>query len=174
MRAMRILALLAGIAVAVAVAGCSSPAGRGAPDASAMGCTFASTGASVAAESCTAAVCHPMGAGYESVNVATSSTFHSSFDVDGALAMRSYAVGELRSFDVLLSANGKQYAAGKSISGTVIAGSSATLTVTSVTEPSGMPCNGSAHGSATAMLVEYDPASGMPTGTGVVSVTLGF
>jgi hypothetical protein len=171
------LALLSGLAVAVGAAvgsGCSSPAGRGVPDGSAMGCTFASTGASVGAESCTAAVCHPTGAGYESVNVATSSTFHSSFDVDGALALKSYAVGELRSFDVLLSANGKQYAAGKSISGRIIAGSSATLTVTSVTEPSAMPCDGTAHGSASAMLVEYDPGSGMPTGTGVVSVTLGF
>jgi hypothetical protein len=115
-----------------------------------------------------------MGAGFESVNVATAATFHSSFDVAGALANRSYTVAELRSFDVLLEANGKHYAAGKGISGSTIAGSSAALTVTSVTEPSGMPCNGSAHGSATAMLVEYDPASGMPTGTGVVSVTLGF
>jgi hypothetical protein len=168
MRRMRVLALL------VAVAGCSAPARREAPDLGAMGCTFASTGASVAAESCMAAVCKPATAGYESVNVSTSATFHSSFDVDGTLATRSYTVGELRSFDVLLEANGKHYAAGKAASGKMIAGSSATLTITSVTEPSSMPCDGTAHGSATTMLVEFDPTTGTPTGTGVVSVTLGF
>ncbi|MDB4966714.1 MAG: hypothetical protein JWN44_2403 [Myxococcales bacterium] len=169
MTAMRALAL-----IVVAVVGCSSPGAREAPDLAGASCMFASTGASVAAESCAATVCHPVGAGFESVSVTTSATFHGSFDVDGSLAVRSYTVAELRSFDILLDANGKKYAAGKGLSGRVIAGSSAALTIASVTEPSGAGCGSGVHGSATATLVEYDPATGMPTGSGVVGVTLGF
>jgi hypothetical protein len=137
----------------------------------ASGCTMTFGGDASLTASCNTFLCHPTGGdNYDDLslvglNPSDPGNANAHFDVDGMFALRSYTSGELRSFNASVVINGIRYEAGNGQG-------SATLTVTGMTRPSASPCDGGAHGTAQASLVEIDTNDGGTTDVGPGRLTL--
>jgi len=174
-----------GAATLLALAGCTTgitaPMDMGAGgDLSAMandmasGCSLAFTGDVNMTFACRVFLCHPTGGdNYDDLALAgpvdNPTSAHAIFDVDGMFALKSYTRAELRTLDVGIIVGGKSYRAGDQFG-------TGTVTVTDLTRPSASPCDGSAHGSATATLDELVDADGggQISGPGRVMVSATF
>jgi hypothetical protein len=136
-------------------------------------CTFVFSGDATLTVACRPFLCHPTGGSYESLDLAgpVDNTYlaHAAFNVDGALAIKSYTNAELMQVDVGLTVNGVRYLVNGPFG-------TASLTITDVTQPSADPCDGTAHGSAQASLVEIVDvdAGGQVQGPGRVTLNATF
>ena len=113
-------------------------------------------------------LCHPPAPdNYDSLDLAgpidNPSAAHAIFEVGGSFALRSYTGAELKTLDVGVVVNGTRY-------GSVASGTS--LTISGMTRPSAEPCDGVAHGSAQASLVELDLTDGGVNAVGPGRATL--
>lgn len=141
----------------------------------ASGCTLAFSGDINMTVPCRIFLCHPTGGteNYDDLDLAgpidNPMGAHAIFDVDGMFALKSYTRAELRTLDVGIFTATKTYRAGDAFG-------TGTLTVTDITRPSASPCDGSAHGAATATLDEIvDEDGGTQTsGPGRVMMTATF
>src|SRR6476469_6036390 len=174
-----------GAAALLALAGCTTgitaPMDMGAPEDlsatandMASGCTLAFTGDVNMTVPCRIFLCHPTGGdNYDDLDLAgpidNPTGAHAIFDVDGMFALKSYARAELRTLDVGIMTATKRYRAGDAFG-------TGALDVYDITRPSASPCDGSAHGSATATLDELvDDDGGVTTsGPGRVMMTASF
>lgn len=155
--------------------GCSSSPAQPAADMTtapadlAIACTYSVTGdVTLSGGGCTTSLCHPTSNDYESISIVIPTAGHLLFQVDGTFATRAYASAEFRAFDADISTSNKDYQANNQL-----AGSALSATVTALTAPTTMPCDGIAHATATATLVEYDQSTNTP-GSGRATLTVSF
>ena len=148
----------------VLCAGCSSGSSAS-PDLAPV-CGYTVSGDVTGAGGCTYEdLCHPTSNDYEAVTV-LGANLTSHFYVDGVFTVRSYSAAEMRLIDIRYDVGAKQYAAHKDL-----ADSTASITIDALIAPKSNPCDGVAHGTATATLVEFD---GTTAGSGRVTMALRF
>jgi hypothetical protein len=180
----RLMGRLGALLLAVVMGGCSTgitaPMDMGAPqDLSAAasdmttGCTLAFTGDVNMTVPCRIFLCHPTGGTFDDLDLAgpidNPTGAHAAFDADGMFALQSYTRAQLRSVDIGINSATKSYRAIDTIG-------SAAVTISAVTPPSMDPCDGVAHGTATATLDEYviDDGGMASPGPGRVMLTATF
>jgi hypothetical protein len=180
----RLMGRLGAMLLAALVAGCSTgitaPMDMGAAaDLSAgandmtTGCTLVFSGDVSMTVACRPFLCHPTGENFDDLDLAgplgDTTGAHAIFDVDAMFALQSYAAGQLRTIDVGIMSATKSYRAQGGLG-------TASLTITGVTRPSMDPCDGGAHGMATATLDEVviDDGGMTSPGPGRVMMTASF
>jgi hypothetical protein len=133
-------------------------------------CTQTFTGDETSTSPCLFSLCHPTGASYEELDL--SQTNHILRPaVDGAFAAGTYTDAMLSAahstFQVTTAS--ATYAARGGAS--ALPGQQIHLVLTSVTSPSADPCDGLAHGTLDATLVQVDADGGVEAGRIVAHVT---
>jgi hypothetical protein len=133
------------------------------------GCTLAFTGDVNMTVPCRIFLCHPTGGTFDDLDLAgpidNPTGAHAIFDVDGMFALQSYSAAQLRTIDVGIINGTKSYRAQGGLG-------TGAVTITAVTRPSMDPCDGSAHGTATATLDEFVIDDGGMGSAGPGRVTL--
>ena len=133
------------------------------------GCTLAFSGDVNMTVPCRIFLCHPTDGTFDDLDLAgpvgDTTGAHAIFDVDGMFALQSYSAAQLRTIDVGINSATKSYRAQGGLG-------TGAVTITAVTRPSMDPCDGAAHGTATATLVEFVTDDGGTSSAGPGRVTL--